>query len=193
MGLEGNFTWIQFHATWLVDLLPVCIPCCNLTPRHHLDVTGTASGDTLATATAAISWDSFLHENTNTFVVPVQTPGLPDLSLVATRTPIFGPGGRQQAPFSDTLLYQTGRGFAANILLRPSRTILGLPQTRQLLSSKFRSTQTGVLTPGPPELVLTNHAHLTARDVTDPIINDCHIRNRGRMEGYLKVNSPNKQ
>jgi hypothetical protein len=59
----------------------------------------------------------------------------------------------------------------------------GLPQARQSLSSKFRSTQKGVLTPGPPELVLTNDDLLTARDVTDPIINECHIRNRKGRKG----------
>jgi hypothetical protein len=37
--------------------------------------------------------------------------------------------------------------------------------------------------PGPPELVLTNHALLTARDVTDLVINDCHIRNREGRKG----------
>jgi hypothetical protein len=118
-----------------------------------------------------------LSRKHDTFVVPVQTPGLPDLPLAATRTPIFGTAGRQQAPFSDTSLYQTGHGFATNILLRPSRTILGLPQARQPFSSKFRSTQTPSTNPRTPELVLTNHAFLTARDVTDPIIY-CHIRNR---------------
>jgi hypothetical protein len=39
-----------------------------------------------------------LSRKHNTFIVPVQTPGLPDLSLAATRTPIFR-HGRPTASF----------------------------------------------------------------------------------------------
>jgi hypothetical protein len=113
----------------------------------------------------------------NTFVIPVQRRGYLTYPWLQHGPQYFGTAGRQQAPFSDTSLYQTGCGFATNILLRPSQKIPSLPQARQPLSSKFQSTEKGVLTPGPLALVLTNHTLLTARDVTDPIINNCHIRN----------------
>jgi hypothetical protein len=136
-----------------------------------------------------------LSRKHNAFIVPVQTLGLPDLSSSATQTPIFW-HGRPTASFllghlaildGSWVCYQ----YHPQALLDNPRSSSGMTTSLlEVLINTEHSTN-----PGPPELVLTNHAFLTARDVTDPIINDCQIRNREDRKGIWRWTRPtsNKQ
>jgi hypothetical protein len=93
------------------------LPCGNLNSRHQLHDTGTASGDApVYNNNSAL----FSHENTILLSYLYRCRGNLAYPGLRHEPQYFGTAGRQQAPFPDTSLNPTGRGFTTTIFLRPS-------------------------------------------------------------------------